>query len=278
MPLHLCAALSETPLLLDELYKHIWHNLTCWFAETNTALCFLSRLEPPVCLLIILPWKEDDWQHDCDPACLVLLEWHQVRQQWQCRGSSVGPLAIHQRSGGRSSGAACHCDVPDKEGTLKLYFRDFMWLLLPLWAAWHLHSVCFETPSFYISTQGFLMNLVCTLFVIYPDGNMALPWKNKYQQLQCVYNGCPDSTPDFQTSGVTFREPGISASMLRLQGVSCANFNHQPPNEPTQSQNINSFNASLFWGSIPASRGSMHIFTHPAFLFLSLSLPVTVPH
>lgn len=54
------------------------------------------------------------------PCFLVLLEWHWVKQQWHCWGSSAGPHAVHQRSGSHACRATCHCDVPDEDGSLKL--------------------------------------------------------------------------------------------------------------------------------------------------------------
>lgn len=76
------------------------------------------------------------------PRLLVLLEWHWVRQQRHCCGSSVGPHAIHWRSGGCAGKVACHSDVPDEEGTLEIYFYDFMWLWFPSGAARYLVISC----------------------------------------------------------------------------------------------------------------------------------------
>lgn len=49
---HACPCLDvqhfAKPSLLERLYKYIWHNLTCWFAETSSELYFLSPPAPPV--------------------------------------------------------------------------------------------------------------------------------------------------------------------------------------------------------------------------------------
>lgn len=124
-------------------------DLTCLFSQSNTELHFLRHPKP---FSSEGRWLTAGWW----PRFLVLWGWHWVRQQWCCCGSSVGPRAFHWRSAGCTSRAACHCDVPDREAILKLYFCDFTCLLEPSSVAWCLQDFCFEITSFYFEPTFFL--------------------------------------------------------------------------------------------------------------------------
>lgn len=69
---------------------------------------------------------------------------------WQLCRPACYSMEVRRSAGG----VACRWDVSDKEGTLKLYFGDFMWLSLPSRVAWHLQTSC----TFSLKRNPFMLN------------------------------------------------------------------------------------------------------------------------
>ena len=120
-----CAAHNKTtPPLQELLYKYIWLDLTCWFPQANAELCFLSPFRPPVPCHHPPAGGGGDWRQDADPASLFF--WSDTESD--NKGPAVAALWAHLLfTGGQEVAPACHCDVPDKEGTLKLLFSVTLW-------------------------------------------------------------------------------------------------------------------------------------------------------
>lgn len=96
----------------------------CWAANC-TKSCWACREQSRATSACS---SEDDWQRDGDLASSgVTLSQTTMALLWWLSWPACCSVEV-SRSASR---AACHWDVPDKEGALKLYFCDFMWLLLP---------------------------------------------------------------------------------------------------------------------------------------------------